>query len=80
MDRPTHSRHARLVAFVALTVALVGCRTISVPPPDHPPAVKITATPGLYPAFRTSIVDYVVRCDAAHPVAVNVDAPAGTAV
>jgi hypothetical protein len=80
MDRPTRSRHSRFVAFAALAVALVGCRTISVPPPDHPPAVTITASPGIYPTFRTSIVDYVVRCDATHPVTVNVNAPTGTAV
>ena len=43
-------------------------------------AVTITTTPSLYPGFDTSIPDYVVRCDGNTPVAVTVNAEAGTTV
>jgi hypothetical protein len=45
-----------------------------------PPAVAITTTPALQPAFDPTVPDYVSRCSTAAPVTVSVVAPAGTAV
>jgi hypothetical protein len=85
-------RAATVVA--GLLVVLAGCGTIPVaappaappsptvfpvPPDDPPGAATITTAPALFPAFKTSVPDYVVRC-AGQPVTVSVDAPAGTTV
>ncbi len=61
------------VAFVAL--GLTACLP---PPPGTPTA--ITTEPALFPAFRSDVLDYVIRCDPNSPVAVHVTTPTGTFV
>jgi len=60
--------------FVAGTMAIAG------PVQAIPPSIAVTTSPGLYPAFNTSVSDYVVRCDAVNPVGVSVTVPAGNEV
>lgn len=63
------------VAALALLLGLVatGCE----PPPT---ALQISTTPALFPAFSTSVTDYVSRCSSSAPVQVSVAAPPDTTV
>jgi hypothetical protein len=67
-----------LVATVA--VVLGGCRTIAVPADDVRPHVAVTTSPGIYPAFKRSVHDYVARCDQSHPITVSIASPTGFSV
>lgn len=42
--------------------------------------LQISTTPTLFPAFKSSISDYVTRCQPANQVQASVSAPAGTSV
>jgi hypothetical protein len=59
------------VAAVLLALGLAAC---------HPGGLHITTTPSLYPAFQTTVVDYVNRCDPETPTQVSVTTPTDTTV
>jgi hypothetical protein len=63
-----------------LAVALVGVGlTACLPPPSGTPT-SIVTDPPLFPAFQTSVKNYVVRCNPGTPVAVHVTSPTDTLV
>jgi hypothetical protein len=65
-----------VAAALLLSVLAAGCL-----PAEPPPAgLQISAAPGLYPSFNTSVTDYVSRCDSSAPVEVSVSAPSDTTV
>jgi hypothetical protein len=70
----------RRVVLLVLAVAMVGIGlSACVPPPAGTPTT-ITTEPPLFPAFRTDVTNYVIRCDPATSVAVHVTAPTSTLV
>jgi hypothetical protein len=75
MKRTQRSSHA-VVGFVALVTTMLVAAVSSA---GAQGTLSVTTTPALYPAFSTSVSDYVIRCTTP-PVAVNVTAPDGTSV
>jgi hypothetical protein len=65
---------------VAAVAAIAACGSDSHPAAAAAPGVKITASPGLRPAYRAEIPDYSVRCKSGTPVTVQTTAPAGSTV
>ena len=86
---PTHRlsgarRALRRRALAALAVGALGATAVTAavhttPAEAAAPSITVSATPGLYPSFSTTITDYVIRCTGA-PVALDVTAPAGAVV
>jgi Arylsulfotransferase (ASST) len=73
-------RRLRFLGLVGLPVVLLALGlTACVPVPPSQPLI-VSATPALFPAFETGVVDYVNRCDPATPTEVQVTAPDGTTV
>lgn len=68
--RPRSSLTA-VVGTAAMVVGLVAC---------DPGRSMISANPGLYPTFQSSVIDYVNRCRPNDPTDVTVRAPRGTTV
>jgi hypothetical protein len=64
-----------LLALALIGIGLTGC----LPPPSGTPT-SIVTDPPLFPSFQTSVKNYVVRCDAATPIAVHVTSPSDTLV
>jgi hypothetical protein len=60
-------------ALVALCAAVAPAAAGAAP-------LRVSAKPGLYPAFRTSVPDYVVRCAAGKPVRMKLAAARGFSV
>ena len=74
---------ATRVTLRAAVAAGVVCCALAVSPAafgaSHAPRiVRLTATPGLVPAYSPGIHDYVVRCDPATPVRLALSVAAGT--
>jgi hypothetical protein len=70
-------RPRRLATAVLVVLGLAGLSACL--PATPPTALSISASPGLFPAFDTTVSDYVVRCDGS-AVRVDVAAPSDTQV
>jgi hypothetical protein len=64
---------------VATFLAITGCALATAAAADAKGSMSVSTTPSLYPAFSTSVSDYVIRCTGT-PVTVNVNPPTGTFV
>ncbi len=80
LDTGLRRARARRLFGVLLALALVGLGlTACLPPPAGTPT-SIVTDPPLFPAFRSGVTNYVVRCDPNTPVAVHVTSPTETLV
>jgi hypothetical protein len=68
-------RLPRRLGLVAAVLLVVGLATAC-----EPSSPSVTTDPALYPAFQSSVADYVNRCDPQEPTDVDVTAPSGTTV
>ena len=68
-----------LTALIPATALLV-LALANATPAAASSGLQITATPGLYPGFTSTISDYVVRCQPGTPVSVSVTVPLGDEV
>ena len=68
-------RRGRLLACAAAACALAPCSAAGAAS-----GPTVTASPSLYPPFRSSTLDHTVRCKSDKSVRFSVDAPSGTRV
>src|SRR5579859_4648676 len=75
-----HQRHLRFRRTKNITVVVVLVAVMAMLASLQPASAQVTTSPSLFPAFASTITDYVVSGVPGSPVQVSIDAPANTQV